>query len=94
MTNETIILQDCISCGYEKETVQSFFQKFNFLPMNTFQTWKALGFIVRKGEKSKCTTYLWKPKGKKKKQEDEEAENGFVKVKSYLFDISQVEKLS
>lgn len=73
---------------------------------HTFQEWKRLGYSVKKGEHAAITAFLWKYKERRSKATDEEpaTEGGaaedlakagpyFCRVKSYLFNRLQVEKI-
>lgn len=66
-------------------------------PIHTFQGWKALGYRVKKGEKSKIKfpIWFWK-KGKKKETEDGDEEvsrgNCYMKTAAW-FTFEQVEKI-
>ena len=62
-------------------------------PIHTYQTWKALGYQVKKGEKAVAKFAVWKyTTGKKKQETEEEAqEKGhcFMKM-AYWFTDEQV----
>lgn len=62
----------------------------------TFMEWKFRGYSVKKGERAKVQTKLWKKvrtKANAEESEGGEINSGFVLVKSSLFGRSQVEKL-
>lgn len=66
--------------------------------LHTFQMWKHLGYAVKKGEKAKACTRLWKLKRTASQSEIEDAESEeidtsgrFFLAKSYLFSSSQVQ---
>ena len=65
-------------------------------PIHTYQTWKALGYQVKKGEKAVAKFAVWKyTTGKKKQETEEEAqERGhcFMKTAAWFTD-EQVEKI-
>ncbi len=64
-------------------------------PIHTFQRWKALGYRVKKGEKSFIKFPIWKYTNKKVKEgeEEEAAANGYCFMKmSAFFTDEQVEK--
>lgn len=66
-------------------------------PIHTFKGWKKLGYVVKKGEKSKIKFPIWfYKKGKKIENEDgEEVEgrgNCYMKTAAW-FTFSQVQKL-
>lgn len=69
--------------------------------LHTFVGWKSLGFSVKKGEKTKVTTYLWKMKKLNKTEkaavealgaDPEDDDDHFIKVKANLFSSSQVHR--
>ena len=60
--------------------------------IHTFQTWKALGYQVKKGEKSKVSLMIWKYVENKKKDDEEKESKMFMK-KSHFFTIDQTEKI-
>ncbi len=83
MTNVEIIESEKVMLGIEEEA-------------HTYATWNQLGYQVKKGEKAKFTTKIWKKakpkKAKSKKEKNEETElNYFLKL-SFFFTESQVEK--
>lgn len=65
-------------------------------PIHTYQTWKSLGYQVKKGEKAVAQFPIWKYTKKKSKDmsEDEAQENGycFMKLSSW-FKAEQVQKM-
>lgn len=66
-----------------------------FVDVKTFQGWKEIGYVVRKGQKSILTGVSWKPTEKKNEAgEMEETGRGRLLAKGYaLFHRSQVEKI-
>ena len=67
-----------------------------FVDVKTFQGWKEIGMIVKKGEKAIITGVSWKPTERTNKEtgETEETGNGRLLAKSYsLFHRSQVQKI-
>lgn len=62
-------------------------------PLHTFAHWKALGFIVKKGEKAVTKCKLWKYKTSKDKETGEEEPHMYM-FTSALFSASQVEALA
>lgn len=69
--------------------------------MHTFFGWKSLGFSIKKGEKTKVVTYLWKMKKLNKAEkaavealgaDPENDDDHFIKVKANLFSASQVHR--
>ena len=65
-------------------------------PIHTFNKWKELGYIVKKGEKSNIKFPIWKHSSKTTVDEaGEEKENTAMFMKtSAFFKFSQVERLS
>ena len=99
MTNQEIIIQEIlINNIYTAEEVAAFFEAGVVPPVHTFQTWKSLGYKVKKGEHAKITTSLWKHTKKAKKEDietgEEEVDAGrFYLAKAFLFTKDQVEKI-
>lgn len=67
--------------------------------LNTFLYWKCNGYHVKRGEKARVTTKLWKRKTRKQQENEENEENensdrNYILVNAYLFSSSQVEKTS
>lgn len=68
--------------------------------MHTFQAWKSLGFMVKKGEKAITKLSIWKYTEKAKKEEDktgnpledEKITNMFMKTAAF-FSQAQVEEI-
>lgn len=81
--NEIVVQNDAGSLVTIKETE----------PLHTFAHWKALGFIVKKGEKAVTKTKLWKYKTNKDKETGEEESHMYM-FTSALFSESQVEALA
>lgn len=70
-------------------------------PLHTFQKWKELGYIVKKGEHAKAAFTIWKAgKGKKEAEAAADADGDntpegvkmFMK-KAFFFTFDQVEKI-
>ena len=64
--------------------------------IHTFNGWKARGYSVKKGEKSKIKFSIWKRTSKKVEKEngeEEEKSNMFMKFSSF-FTFEQVEKIT
>ena len=98
MNNEQLIAAAAIEYGlYTEEQVDEILECRGSLPLHSFSIWKTLGFVPKKGSRG-YETYLWKKKTKKKTEEKEqiteENKNDFIKVKTFLFDISQCEPLN
>lgn len=67
----------------------------NKIVLHTYQTWKKLGYQVKKGEKSEHKIPVWKPSTKKIEVETkEEKTNGryFIKTSAF-FTQEQVERI-
>lgn len=111
MTNVEIILQNSIFLmeqGLLKPTAQKIKYKneegkecetFVPEPIHTFQTWKALGYSVKKGEHAVAKFPIWKPVSKKGKKQEEDGEeqkqNSYMIMKTaFFFTAEQVEKLA
>lgn len=70
-------------------------------PIHTYQTWKALGYQVKKGEKNIAAFTIWKARTKKgAAQMDDESTSGdeertqmFMKT-AHFFKFSQCEKIA
>jgi hypothetical protein len=63
-------------------------------PIHTFQAWKSLGYVVKKGEKAIAKFPIWKYTSKKVETDngEEETSNMFMKTAAF-FKFSQVEKI-
>lgn len=88
MTNEEIIYRTAVAEGYNP--MDTFF--------HTFQEWKRMGFIVKKGEKATLTAMIWMPKKKKAIQDQDDdnepkKENGFYLKQAYFFTQHQVQMI-
>lgn len=89
MNNLQIIANEVVEKGiYTAEQVEGFLAEGE-LPIHTFDVWAKAGYIVRKGQKARLITRLWKP-AKVKNKESGETEETYVKVKSFLFTADQV----
>lgn len=98
MNNEQMIVAAAIKYGlYTEEQIDKILEEQGTLPVHSFGIWKTLGFVPKKGSHG-YEAYLWKKKTKKQPDEDEEVtediKKDFVKVKTFLFDIRQVESLN
>lgn len=98
MTNQEIVVHEAIVNGiYTQEQIESMASTMQDFGLHTYGEWRKMGYQVRKGEKAKIATHLWK---KLKKPAYEETENGktkknqrFYLCKAYLFTRDQVEKI-
>lgn len=77
MTNAEIIATECSLRGITED-------------VHTFQRWKAMGFMVKKGEKAAFKATIWKAAPKK----DEENEVKLFMRNAAFFKASQVQPLS
>lgn len=63
-------------------------------PLNTWATWKAMGYMVKRGEKCKHRVTMWKHATKTVEQDGQERTVGkcFYKTMN-LFEAGQVERM-
>lgn len=101
MTNIQIIASEAIAHNlYTEEQVEELFSTVGCLPLFTFAEWKKAGYFVKKGQKAKLTCYIWKMKKEKEQSKDKDGNDvevdatNFYKVKAFLFDETQVEKMA
>ena len=80
----TAICLDADGNEYEKEVEEP-------ETIHTFQTWKKLGYIVKKGQKAKAQFPIWKHVEKKK--DDGEIESKMFMKKASWFSFEQVEPI-
>ncbi len=96
MTNQQIIAKEAITNNiYAEEQTLEFIKKYGEIPLHTFQGWKQRGYLVKKGEKAKVITHLWKFKKQtiiSNNDEEIESTNCYL-CKAYLFTREQVQKL-
>ena len=106
MTNERIIINESIKLikdgilqgsGVFAEVELADGKKRIEVPedIHTFQAWKSLGYIVKKGEKAIAKFPIWKYTSKKVETEDgeeKETSNMFMKTAAF-FKFSQVERI-
>lgn len=59
---------------------------------HTFNKWKELGYIVRKGEHAAFRATIWKPAKRKKQDGDEEPDTHMFMKTACFFTRSQVEE--
>ncbi len=87
-TGRKIIIE--MEDGTEKELMEP-------EPIHTYQTWKALGYQVRKGEKTVAAFTIWKARTKKAEGSDEdggsEETRMFMKT-AHFFTMGQCDKIS
>ena len=106
MTNFEIITSEAIAAGiYTKEEAEDIISQGYALPIHTYNAWKRAGYQVRKGEKAKITTRLWKHKTEKTtlpmkdvetgETHDVEQESGrYYLAKAFLFTADQVDRIA
>ena len=102
MTNlEIIITEGLIQGILTPEQVNATLQDGLDLPLHTFAEWKRLGFAVKKGEKAKMSTMIWKWTNKSKKADEttdtdapECATGHFYMSKAHFFTSEQVERIT
>lgn len=96
MTNLEIIINEAlINEIYTEDQIAEILATTGDLKINTFATWKAKGYKVKKGEHARIVTKLWKHKTRKEITEDQEEityANMYL-VKAFLFTADQVEKV-
>lgn len=103
MTNITIITNDAINNGiFTEEQAMQFIAEYGELPLHTYKEWQRRGYQVKKGEKAKMTSYIWRYKNKAKKdgETDENAveievnkSDKFYQTKAFFFTVEQIEKI-
>ena len=97
MTNLEIVAHEAIvNKIYTKEQIESMVVAMQDLGLHTYGEWRKAGYQVRKGEKARIKTYLWKKTSKKtvnKETGKEEKESKFYLCKTYLFTREQVDKI-
>lgn len=96
MTNQEIICNEAIAHEiYTKEQVEALISTFTDLGLHTYGDWKNMGYQVRKGEKARIKTKLWKKTSKKVKNKEgkDEKESKFYLCNAYLFTKDQVDKI-
>lgn len=98
MTNTKIIFDAAIASGiFTAEQAEAILSTGRRLPLHTFAEWKKLGYIVKKGEKSRLSVDIWMKSNRKKKDENEQEtaveENRFYKKLSHFFTFDQVQKM-
>lgn len=98
MTNIEIILENAIANNiFTEEQITTFLKETGDLPLHTFNEWRKMGYIVKKGEKAAMTCDIWRMTNYKKdesKEEQEEKENHFYMKKAFFFTFEQVEKIN
>ena len=97
MTNFEIVLREAIMQKvFTPEQVALYVENGLRIPLHTFQEWHNLGYMVKKGEKSRMTCMIWKYSSKNVPTEDgQEEEKGgrYFLAKAHFFTADQVEKI-
>lgn len=62
--------------------------------VDTYAGWKRKGYQVKRGEKAKFNTKIWKPCGKRKAEDNEEDTKKLILVNASFFVKSQVEEVA
>ena len=97
MTNQEIVAHEAIvNKIYTQEQIESMALTMQDFGLHTYGEWRKAGYQVRKGEKARIKTYLWKKTNKKtvnKETGKEEKESKFYLCKTYLFTREQVDKI-
>ena len=110
ITNSQIILQQSLKLmeqGILKPTGRIFIQEMpdgskielpEPEPIHTYQTWKSLGYQVKRGQKAKASFIIWKYVGKKALNEEsgemEEIDGRCIHKLAHFFTADQVEKIA
>lgn len=84
-TGEKVIVEDAEGNKKEMQLPEE---------IHTFASWKAKGFIVKKGEKAIAKFPIWKHTIKKAKSEEEEDETKMFMKMSFFFKASQVQAIN
>lgn len=95
MTNQQIIFNEAVMNNiFTEDEAIKILESGRALPLHTFAYWKSIGYVVKKGEKARVKTHLWKPvKSKKDVKEGEEPEKKMILCKAALFTYDQVKKM-
>lgn len=90
MTNMEIVISEAIAKNiFTEDQIEGYISEGD-IPLKTFAEWRKSGFIVRRGQKARLETKLWKMRPKKKDKEDDEQKDQFILVPAYLFTADQV----
>lgn len=100
MTNLDIIYMETINHGiFTKIEADELLNKYGCLPVWTYAEWKKQGYCVKKGEKAKFKTKLWKKRNIKpsteegKEGNEKDQKSGFFLITAALFTREQVERM-
>ena len=98
MNNTQIIANEAVASGFfTEEEVAELVEEGKDIPFHTFAVWKAAGFVPKAGTHGwECR--LWRKKNTKSNVDENEAteeerKREFYLTKSFLFHISQVQRL-
>ena len=96
MTNEDIIYTEAIDNEiYTKDQADALIKAGKDLGIHTYQVWKSIGYQVKKGQKAKIKTNLWRYREERTDKDGTVVKQaGYYMTKSYLFTKDQVEKIS
>ena len=99
MNNMGIIAKEAVASGFfTEEEVVNLIEEGEDIPFHTYAVWKKMFGMVPKAGTHGWETRLWRRKNKKddieeKETSDDDKKRDFYLTKSFLFHISQVEKI-
>lgn len=96
MTNKEIIIAEALQNKiFTEEQIKAFLSESGDIPLKTFNAWMECGYMVRKGQKARVQTKLWKLTKKKQDNEENEKEKKekFILVPAFLFTLDQVVRI-
>lgn len=101
MNNMQIIANEAVASGYfTEEEIEELIENGEDIPFHTYAIWKSRYGMVPKRNSKGWECRLWRKKDKKKVDEketeevsEEDRKNNFYLTKSFLFHISQLQKL-
>lgn len=93
-TNFQLISDAAINAGlFTLEQAAEIIATFGELPLHTYAGWKSRGYQVRKGEKAKLKTTIWKHSGEYTDKSGKEHESHMFMKLSAFFTADQVEAI-
>ena len=93
MTNLEIVINEALAKEiFTEEQVEGYISEGD-IPLKTFKEWQKAGFMVKRGQKARLETRLWKLCPGKKEEENVESSERFILVPAYLFTKDQVFKI-
>ena len=94
MTNADIIYTEAIENEiYTKEQAEAIIKSGKDFGLHTYKVWQKLGYQVKKGQKAKITTNLWRYRDEKTDKDGNVIKQaGYYMTKAHLFTKEQVEK--